>query len=463
MVREVDRPIASLLLLGVASGAVLTPLNTTMLAVGLPSIMTEFGLTAGEVSSLVTLYLGTVAVALPVGGSLSDRFGHHRVFVVGVLAFAAASLLAAAATAFTMLEAARVLQAMSGALVSTSSVALIREAAPRDRTGEAFGVFDLLVSMSAAAGPFIGGVLVAAFGWRSVFTLAVPLALTAAVVVGLMRSGFPPPAGDAATGGRSARPIDAIGLALLGLAIACLVTVVRTGLAGVGLLALVAVAPLGVAFVRYELGRAEPAVDPRLFRMPGFAGATVGIFGSTIVLHGTFLLVPLLVERAIGGSAVESGVVLLGIAGVSAVVAPFGGRASDRFGRRSLVVGGSLLLALGVGGLALPAALTSLVAVGVLLSVIGLGFGLAGAPRQAAAFDGIAADRAGMAAGTYFTSRYLGGVVGAALGGAVLAGSTALGSFALGFGLMAVVAIAVAVASLALPAGAPRTGRIALR
>ena len=98
----------SAVMLGVASGAILVPLNSTMLAVALPGVMSEFGLGANTVSSLVTLYLGAVAVALPVGGSLGDRFGHRRTFLVGVAGFGLASLVAALAGSFVILEATRV-------------------------------------------------------------------------------------------------------------------------------------------------------------------------------------------------------------------------------------------------------------------------------------------------------------------------------------------------------------------
>jgi len=87
-----------------------------------------------------------------------------------------------------------------------------------------------------------------------------------------------------------------------------------------------------------ELRRERPAVDPRLFLRRPFAAAVIGVFGATVVLHGCFILVPLLVENLLHESATTSGIVLLGIAGVSALVAPFGGRASDRIGRRRLAV-----------------------------------------------------------------------------------------------------------------------------
>ena len=108
-------------MLGVASGSVLVPLNTTMLAVALPSIMDQFGVDAITVSSLVTLYLGTVTIALLASGSLGDRYGQRPVFLVGVVAFALSSLLAAVSPSFAVLALSRVFHALSGALISTIS------------------------------------------------------------------------------------------------------------------------------------------------------------------------------------------------------------------------------------------------------------------------------------------------------------------------------------------------------
>ena len=461
--REAARaPILTALMVGLAGGAILVPLNSTMLAVALPQIMAEFDLGANTVASLVTLYLGAVAIALPVSGSLGDRFGHRRVFVAGVIGFGAASLVAAVATSFGLLEIARVLQAACGALVSTTSAALVRETTPPARSGEAFGLFDLLVSTSAAVGPFVGGLLVGAFGWRSMFVVAVPVASLAAIVVGVLLRPTARSTGTAPVTAPHAGPrvrIDVAGLAVLALIIVGLLVVLRNGLSGVGPVAALGTAVLAVVFVGIELRVERPAVDVRLLRRPSFASALVGVFGATVVLHGCFLLVPLLVERLLGGSARTSGLVLLGIAGVSALVAPFGGRASDRQGRRRIVVAGSAICAVALGALALPAGIGSAATVGVLLGVVGLGLGLSGSPRQAAAFDGIEHSRIGMAAGTYFTARYLGGVLGASLAGAVLGGTVTTGGVSLGFAILAVAAAIVAVASIALPAARSRVPR----
>ena len=443
-------------MLGVAGGAVLVPLNSTMLAVALPSVMAEFAIGPETVSSLVTLYLGAVTVALPASGSLGDRFGQRRVFLAGVMAFALSSLLAAVAPSFEVLALARVLQAVSGALVSTTSVALVRAMSPPDRRGAAFGTFDMLVSTSAAIGPFVGGVLVGAFGWRSLFVIAVPVALFAALMVGLVvrpdraTDGAPGAASDVPA--RQLRPIDIRGLALLAaLLIALLAAIRAAGDGGFGSLAAVAVIPLAFLFVRFELASDHPAVDPRLFTIRPFAAAVLGVMGATIVLHGAFILVPLLVEELLHGDPRTAGLVLLAISAVGAIAAPIGGRLSDRYGRRLPVVAGSLCLTAGLVALWWFATDSTAAVIALLLGIVGLGLGLSGSPRQAAAMDAVTADRVGMAAGTYYTGRYLGGVIGASLAGAVLGATVTGAGVTLGFGLLAIVGVAIVVVSFGLP------------
>lgn len=445
------QPLLSPTMLGVASGAILVPLNSTMLAVALPSVMATFSVAPDAVASLVTVYLGAVAVALPVSGSVGDRYGHRRAFLAGVAGFGAASIVAALAPAFEVLVGARVLQAIAGSLVSTSSVALVRATAPEGRRGAAFGLFDMLVSTSAAVGPLVGGVIVGAFDWRAMFLLAAPMAAVAVAAVALR----PDPIVAARERGEavSRRPIDGPGLALLAVVLIALLIAFRGGRDGaIGWIAAAAVPVLLFAFVRLELRTDHPAVDPRLFTARPFAAAVLGIVASTVILHATLVLVPLLVEVLRGGSAESTGLVLLGISALGAFAAPFGGRLSDRVGRRGPAVTGSLVAFAGLAVLWQVAPLASPIALAVLLALVGAGMGLAGAPRQAAAFEAVGPERVGMAAGTYYTGRYLGGVVGASLAGAVLGGAVTGPGVSLGFGLLALVAIVMVGASAGLPA-----------
>lgn len=454
-----DRGLRLPTLLGLASGAVLVPLNSTMLAVALPTLRHEFGVSASTVAMLVTLYLGAVVIALPASGVLGDRFGHRRIFLVGVACFAASSLLAAASQTFLVLALARVLQAASGSLVSVSAVALVRLAAAQDRRGAAFGLFDMLVSTSAAVGPFIGGVLVSALNWRWLFLVAVPIAAVAAISVGLLlQVGADPPQTAKPVTGTSPRPIDVIGLVLLAMVLVALLASLHGSFGSADPLVWASVPILLALFIGRELTATHPAVDLRLFRRGGYSAAVAGVLGTTVVLHASFILVPLQVQELLHGSASVSGVVLLGISGVAALAAPFGGRASDPLGRRAPAVAGALLItaALVLLWRITPVATVPLLAG--LLGVVGLGLGLSGSPRQAAALEEVDAAATGMAAATYSTGRYLGGVLGATLAGSVLAGGVTSAGVGLGYGLLSGVGLAVAVLSLALP-GPPRAGR----
>ncbi len=442
-------------MLGIAAGSVLVPLNSTMLAVALPSIMDGFSVDAGTVASLVTLYLATVAIALPASGSIGDRFGHRRSFLVGVIAFGGASLLAASATSFGLLAISRVLQAVSGALLSTSSTALIRAEAPADRRGAAFGMFDMIVSISAAVGPLVGGLVVSVFGWRSLFLAAIPLALVALITVGRLAppgTGIHRGAAPAEPRPASPRPIDWPGLALLALTLVAALLAIRGPLdGGLGTLAAIATVPLALAFLAVELRTHRPAVDPRLLASPPFAAALAGVFGMTVILHGCFLVVPLLVERIQGGSPATAGIVLLGISALWAVAAPFGGRLSDRLGRRLPAVIGGIVTVIGLAILAVAGPTSSTLILAGLLSLVGFGMGLGGSPRQTAAMEAVGEDRVGMAAGTYYTGRYLGGVAGASIAGAVLGSSVTTEGVSLVFAIVTVAAVAVTLVSIGLP------------
>ena len=435
-------------MLGVASGAVLVPLNSTMLAVALPSVMGEFAIGPETVSSLVTLYLGAVTVALPASGSLGDRFGQRRVFLVGVLAFAMASLLAAAARSFELLALARVLQAVSGALVSTTSVALVRGMSPAGAAGRGVRAVRHAGLDERRHRPV--------HRWRARRRVRLAVAVRDRRPGGARSrrswSGWScgricqppePPAGRHGTAPRHGpSPSMSPGLVILAaLLIALLAAIRAAGDGGLGSVAALAVVPLTLLFVRFELASDHPAVDPRLFTVRPFAAAVLGVLGATVILHGAFILVPLLVEELLHGDARTAGLVLLAISAVGAVAAPIGGRISDRYGRRLPVVAGSLCLTAGLVALWWFAADSSAAVIALLLGIVGLGLGLAGSPRQAAAFDSVPGDRVGMAAGTYYTGRYLGGVLGASLAGAVLGATVTGAGVTLGFGLLALVGV----------------------
>ncbi len=394
----------TLVLVAIATGAILVPLNSTMLAVALPSIMRDFSVSAGAVSWLVTAYLAAVAIAMPVSGSAGDRLGHRRMFLAGVGAFAMSSLLAAAAWSFPVLILSRLLQAVSGASITTNSMALVSAISTEGRRGSSFGIMEMFVSTSAASGPFLGGVLVSALGWRSLFLMAAPVAALSALLV---------------------RAIVAVPQA---------------------------------ASIAHERRAPLPVIDVRLFRVTAFAAAVAAVFGSTVILHTSMILIPMLTQNLLDASAAASGLVLFVYFGVSALISPAGGRLSDHVGRRAPAVLGMLCTTAGLAGLWRWAGSVTLTQTALLLALTGLGSGLSGTPRQTSAIESVPVHATGMAAGTYFTGRYLGGVLGASLAAVILGSGVTVPAVARGFGVLSVVGCGVALVSLGLrgrPANRP--------
>jgi DHA2 family methylenomycin A resistance protein-like MFS transporter len=384
-------------LIGIGSGYILLPLNSTMLAVALPEIMDDFDIGTPEATLLVTLYLVALAGALPFSGAIGDRIGHKKAFLLGAAMFGLTSIIGAVAWVYPVLVVSRVLQALSGALIGPNSQALIRAIAPEDRRGGSFGILGMMIGVAAATGPFIGGALTGGFGWRSLFVIAVPVAGTAVAIVYMSVKVTVEGAGDMGGGG------------------------IRT-----------------------------------IFSSPVFVGAAAGVLLTTVILHATFILIPILTQQLMGMSPIASGSVLLGLAGVSAVVAPIAGRMSDRMGRRRPAMFGAVIMAGSTALLILASAEPAVWSVTAALAIMGFGIGLEGTPRNTAAVESVDVGLAARASSFFLTSRYVGGAIGAQLAGFILGDSATFAGVSTSFVILTGVAIAVIAVTFTLPTRALR-------
>ena len=403
-----------LLLLTVALGAVLAPLNSTMIAVALPAITLEFGAGAAATSWLVTGYLISMASLQPVAGRLGDRLGRRRLILGGLLGFGVASLGATVAPNLPLLIACRVAQAISGAVVLPNGDALLREIIPDERRGSRFGMIGSAIGLAAALGPVVGGLLVTTVGWRAMF--AVNLLL---VIPALALAWRQIPRNVASTERVVRSPFDWPGAVMLSTVLVGLALLLSRGgglpvallaVAATGLLVLLAV------FLRRELRHPEPVLQPRFFQRPAFAAATGAVGLSNLAMYSILLVLPILWALE-GRPAAEIGTMLGVMASAMVVMSPVGGRLADRLGRRWPTVLGLAALTLGalVIGLSVMAGFGIVWPVVVGLAILGGGLGLATPGMQASALESVERRNAGAAAGAYSTSRYLGSIVGSAL------------------------------------------------
>ncbi|MER7477593.1 MFS transporter [Streptomyces sp. NPDC126510] len=381
-------------LLTTVLGSSMAMLDSTVVNVALPRIGRDLDASLSALQWTVNAYMVTLAGLILLGGALGDRFGRRKVFVVGVVWFALASLLCGIAPNVGVLNAARALQGVGGALLTPGSLALIQASFHPDDRGRAVGLWSGFGGIGAAVGPFVGGWLVDGPGWRWVFLLNVPVALVC-VPVALRHV---PESGDQQAHGR----FDVLGAALGALALA-LVTyaLIEAGEGGV-VVAVSAVAGLAaaVAFVLVERHRPDPMMPPDIFASRQFTAVNLVTLCVYAALGGFFFLAALQLQVVVGYSALAAGTALLPTTVLMLLLSARSGELADRIGPRipltvgPLLCAGGMLLMLRVG----PGA-SYLTDVLPALLVLGLGMVTLVAPLTATVLGSVSVVRAGLASG----------------------------------------------------------------
>ncbi|HWJ10262.1 MAG TPA: MFS transporter [Nocardioides sp.] len=393
--------------------AALMPLNSTMIAVAVPSIARTFDHDpAGVTQALVATYLIAAIALQGPGGKLGDRLGQWRVCALGQAVLGVGAVVGFLAPDLWVLAGSRILMATGGALAVPATVALLRLELPPERRGRAFGVFGAVMASAAALGPILGGVLVDAFGWEAVFLVNLPVLLVAAVLMtGVDRR-------------RATRPTTAFdwpGSALLTGALALLVLGAEDTGGGDGRAGLLVASGLALlaAFVVRERRAADPVVDLRIFATRAFTAGTLLICLQNLVMYALLFELPLVLGRLFDLDARETGQLLVWLMAAMVLLSLAAGRLTERWGARAVAVTGALVC-LGAMVLLRVTGLEAAGDVQLPLVLLGIGLGLCGPAGQTASLSAIAPGQSGMAAGVGSTMRYLGGVAGVATLGRLL-------------------------------------------
>jgi EmrB/QacA subfamily drug resistance transporter len=392
-------------------------LDATIVNVALPSIGRDLHAPVSGLQWTIDAYTLVLASILILAGSTGDRVGRRRTFQVGLATFTLGSLLCSLAPGLGWLVGFRTLQAVGGSMMNPVAMAIIANTFTDARErARAIGIWGAVFGISMALGPVIGGALVDSVGWRGVFWVNIPVGLAAIVLTALVV-----PESRAAHG----RRVDPVGQALVIVVLASLTYGIIEGPhAGwgspviIGCFALSAVAAAG--FGVYEPRRPEPLIDLRFFRSAPFSGATVIAVTAFAALGGFLLLNTLYLQDVRGLSALDAGLYMLPMAGMTVFLAPFSGRITGQRGPRiPLLVAGVTMTV----GAALLTGLTATTPVAWLLLayvVIGIGFGVVNAPITNTAVSGMPRAQAGVAAAVASTSRQIGTSFGVAVVGSVV-------------------------------------------
>ncbi len=403
---------------GLVLGSFLTVMDLSTLNVALPTIGTHFSADLPLVQWVIIANALTITALLLPMGRLGDMIGRKPMYIGGLLIFVMGTVLAGSSVNLLMLVLSRVVQGFGAAMVQSNSMAMSLTVFPPSERGKIIGLNMSTVGIGGIAGPVIGGLLVSAFGWRSIFLVTGILGVVAIATAAMILDGrrFTPQPAD----GQRPR-FDWKGSILSAIALLLFLLLMTNGyragwLSPVILLGIVAFVGFSAAFIWWGLRTTEPIFDLRLFKKKVFALAAAAAWLSFLGTASMMFIMPFYLQKVLGYSPREVGLILIPSSLVMALIAPVAGRMSDRFGWRWFTVGG---LALSVTAmLTLSMTLTvgaSLALIIPLLMLRFTGHSLFNSPNSSSIFSAVEPSRYGAVSALTQVLRNSGGVTGIAI------------------------------------------------
>jgi len=399
-------------------------LDIAVVNTALPHIASSLDAGISGLQWVVDAYTVALAAVVLTSGSIADRLGRRRVFASGLVLFTAASLLCGMAGSIEMLDAARAIQGIGGAILFATSLSLLADAFPEwKERSKALAVYGATIGASFAVGPAVGGAITSYLGWRWVFYVNVPVGIAAiGATYRWVRESRDP----------NARRIDWAGqTALIGGLFLLVLALLRGNEDGWGSPAIVAelvgAAVLLAAFLGIESRVKEPMLPLGLFRIKEFSGAQIAAFSISASFFAIFLYMTLYLQQILGLSPIKAGLVYLPATVLIFVVSGASASLLEKVSAGALIVVGLALVAAGLALGVLATATSSWVMLLPALMVGGLGTGLFNPAVSAVALGSAPPEQSGLAAGVNDTFRQAGIAVGVALFGALIPGSAALG------------------------------------
>jgi EmrB/QacA subfamily drug resistance transporter len=400
-------------LAGTCTGLFLLMLDSTVVALALPSIRHDVGASAAGLQWVMNGYLLAIAALVVTAGRLGDMFGRKRLFIAGTAVFALGSVLSGAANDELMLICGRVLQGVGAAPMLPLSLAIVCNAFPAEQQPRALGIWAGISAVALGIGPLAGGVLVDV-DWRLIFWINLPIAVIGIAITAL--------AAPESTDPGSGRRIDLPGLGTLAVGLTAVVlALVQARVWGAA--ATIALALLGVAclygFWRIEHRVEEPIVDFSLFRNGPYFGASAAAFALVGAYWAVMFFQSQYLQDVRGHSAVLSGLMILPITVPMIFISPFSGRLIGRFGARRLMTLGMTLGAVGLLTLTQIDASSSYALLLAGYLPFGVALGLVYAPMSTAAMAAMPAEKVGIASGVLAMDRVMAGTIALAVTGAI--------------------------------------------
>ncbi|MDA8423480.1 MAG: MFS transporter [Nitrospiraceae bacterium] len=404
------------ILINVLIGATMSALDVSIVNVAMPTLKNEFNVSMSLIEWVAMSYMLTLTIFLPFFGRLADMFGRSKLYNAGFVVFTVGSLFCGMSTSAIMLIGARVLQAVGAGLLQANSVALITQAFPGNERGKAIGIQGAVQAIAMAVGPFVGGVLISTIGWRSVFYINIPIGILGTIAALYI---LPP---NEKSGKKES--IDYLGTVFFASGLAFLVLafneVVNLGWGSTTIMVyfLNACILLGL-FVITELRVKHPLIDLKLFKNSTFLIGNLTGMMSYYVLFAVLFLMPFYLEKVLNYSPALTGSLLTPIPLAMALVAPFSGHISDKYGARIMTASGMFVAGLACFSLMFLGAQAHLPLMIGELILLGVGMGMFTPPNNSAIMGAAPREKLGLAGGVLNMMRSLGLIFGVDISGLI--------------------------------------------
>ncbi len=400
-----------LFLSSVATGAMLNPLNSSMIALAIPNIQKDFGLSYLTVSWLISSFYLASAVTQPIAGKLGDLIGRRKMFLGGLLLVAISAMGAPLAPTFAILMIMRLFQAVGSGAIYPAGIGIIRDHV-HERQGAALGFISLMMSAMAALGPTIGGVLIAWGDWPAIFLVNIPVLL-----VCFLLGWFVLPK-DETRKKLSLQELigkmDLLGIVLFSVGVIGLLLFLLSLKATANYVAGIAGVIALLLFAWHELKTKIPFIDIRLFRSNRKLSL---VFLQYIVLnfiyYSLFFGLPSYFQDGLHLSVGYSGLLMLFVTGMGIITAPLIGRWIDKSGVNKPILMGNMLIVIGALLLWIFFNHVPVIVMALIVSLIAAGCSFGNVTLQAAMLEASPANIVGVSTGLYQTCRHFGSILSA--------------------------------------------------
>lgn len=392
----------------VVIGTFMAILDTSIVNIALPKMMAVFGVSTEDIKWVLTAYMLTMGVVIPLTGYLGDRFGTKTVYIWAMVSFTVGSALCGFAWSNSTMIVARIIQALGGGMIMPVSMAIIYQVIPLEERGTALGIWGIAAMAAPAIGPTLSGYIVEHLDWRLIFTVNIPVGILGVILAALLLEESPK---------RPSKGFDLFGFITIAGGLASVLYVLGEGTAidwdDFKNIFLLMTGFFGlVLFVVNELTHEEPLLDLRILKIWPYSLSIIISSALNIALFGGIFLLPLFLQNIQGLTAMQTGLLMFPSALATAFTMPIGGKLFDKFGGKPVVIPGLALLSLATYELSQITLETSSSSIMWISVIRGLGMGLAMMPAMTSGMNAVPALLVGRASALSNVIRQVAGSLG---------------------------------------------------